>query len=1566
MANTVKKKNRRLKRSVRKTLGALFLASAIVVAAIPVDDLQAASTERTDKKVTLELYDTPNADYASSIPNITADNEIYTTGDGQFQFAYVSSTGNETGVKFAVILGYTKGGQLPGGVLEIPNTVDAFKKFSNDTTRSGYVAVNKNGDFLYYKGFEYVYDENRQPVYEFEIDPSTGDPLVDEDGKKVVKVDEDGNPIQKTKDVYLPCYYESMNSWWDDNNPNDNELYYYLDSQTPGTDVPELADDESERRIYDASVYYIGNHYLKETDEGWTVEGPITKGTDGVFAGASNITTLIVGGDMSGIGNYAFYGCAGLRSIKLCNGLDTIGNYAFANCVNMTTVDVDIHSTVSVLGDHAFYNCQALTDFTMPLSVKAIGDSAFEECYALETIELTGNGENVLLEKVGYDAFAGCANLKSITFPRTYAEELDVTTFRGCSKLQYIATSANGFNLVDGDDGEYTIADFKANMIPTFYLKGNKDQALHKTATKYEIAFSYYDTGLERDVYELTVVEDDNGTPNNPDDDKKVVYRVDDNDELVYCQMDTGLKTVTLPTQIGPNYIKKIDQFTFQNKCSLERITIPGSITDIAQYAFKGCHNLEDVIFLDASSLSGIGTGAFLTQDCSFHEADCDKKLDKLPFLNFVGEISYHSEPFRYATDPAEKINVGTQDEAYIKYYSGWPTNLVVQYDSETDKNTLIDYPTFKDIQSGTKYVVKTGTGDSATGYAYMTKDYETAAKRAVDKYLGQYHANPSDPNDTETMTDYEKEIIRAAINIVLPEGIEAIGRVELDDGTTKGLFEYNEKQNELPSGNLSNGQVLRKTITAESLMEVADEAFKGCKYLSAITLEGDTQSIGNYAFADCEVLTSASIPASVSSLGLRPFTGCELLDDVDFNGSSYFDTDESIIFELDDNGNKEKIVEYLCGRVSTSVKAEDLAGVKEIYPEAFQDTIVSMVDLSQSQIAKVPLRAFQDTLKLYSVSLPTTCKSIEEDAFSDSGIQQLRIPESVTIINNNAFRDIHDANGNDGTDGKTDLSVLEFECVEDSSAYLFAEQNHIKTSTYIPKVYYTVTFWDWEGTLLETQEVEAGTDAVPPEVPGREGYTLSGWVPDYRGVTENISVTAQYEAIDPDTLKLTVTFVDWNDAVLKTVKVKSGESADPPKDPTREGYIFTGWRNSFTNVKEDVTIYAQYEKVDSSAAQHTVVFYDWDDTILYIQKVDDGGSVIIPQTPTREGYTFVEWRPLPDKITKDTDIYAIYAAGTGGSGSGSGEGSGSGSGNGDGTTGSSKTYTLTVVNGSGSGSYVAGSQPIIICDEPSASQEFSHWTIDPENTTLGSKTLTATYVEMPEANVTVKAHYKAKDTTGSGGVDTNRPSSGTINNGSTTVVIDKNGLSNTGVVSVVVNGSSDNFTIKIAESTSATEAVIKALQNEYGDISNIKYFPMDITLYDSTGTKKITDTTGLSIKITLPLPDSLAAYAGNNKVAGVVNGKLDKLSAKFTTINGVSCITFTAEHFSPYVIYVDTKNAVAGGSGSGSGSGYVPDDTPKTGDGVHPKWFLSIGLACLSFVMFMKKDKRQKVKVRA
>ncbi len=290
-------------------------------------------------------------------------------------------------------------------------------------------------------------------------------------------------------------------------------------------------------------------------------------------------------------------------------------------------------------------------------------------------------------------------------------------------------------------------------------------------------------------------------------------------------------------------------------------------------------------------------------------------------------------------------------------------------------------------------------------------------------------------------------------------------------------------------------------------------------------------------------------------------------------------------------------------------------------------------------------------------------------------------------------------------------------------------------------------------------------------------------------------------------------------------------------------------------------------------------------------------------------------------------------------------------------TSGSGSTYTaptyytVTVENGMGSGSYVAGATVVIAANPPAAGMKFNNWTTSSTGVNLASVSLTATTFTMPANNVTVTANYVA-DTTPTSTAGTTGGTT-TPDDGSTRVDITKPGISNKDLATADVNGSTDNFIVKITETDEATQAVAAALTNKYNSLDNILYYAMDISLYDSTGTTKITDVSGLSIDITIPLPDALIPYGGNNMAGAVVNGnQLENLNERFTTVNGVPMVTFTATHFSPYTIYVDTGNLSAEG---------MLDVTPKTGDPIHPKWFLSIGLACLSIILFIKKDKTAK-----
>ena len=58
-----------------------------------------------------------------------------------------------------------------------------------------------------------------------------------------------------------------------------------------------------------------------------------------------------------------------------------------------------------------------------------------------------------------------------------------------------------------------------------------------------------------------------------------------------------------------------------------------------------------------------------------------------------------------------------------------------------------------------------------------------------------------------------------------------------------------------------------------------------------------------------------------------------------------------------------------------------------------------------------------------------------------------------------------------------------------------------------------------------------------------------------------------------------TVTFADGQGKTLKTEKVESGKAATAPENPKREGYIFKGWDKDFSEVHEDLTVTAQWEK---------------------------------------------------------------------------------------------------------------------------------------------------------------------------------------------------------------------------------------------------------------------------------------------------------------------------------------------------------------------------------------------------
>ena len=81
------------------------------------------------------------------------------------------------------------------------------------------------------------------------------------------------------------------------------------------------------------------------------------------------------------------------------------------------------------------------------------------------------------------------------------------------------------------------------------------------------------------------------------------------------------------------------------------------------------------------------------------------------------------------------------------------------------------------------------------------------------------------------------------------------------------------------------------------------------------------------------------------------------------------------------------------------------------------------------------------------------------------------------------------------------------------------------------PKTF-TVTFLDYDGTELKVETgIKNGEAAAAPTDPTRDGYKFIGWDKEFDNVTENLTVTAQYEEITNPTF------------VVQTTEAKAGDT---------------------------------------------------------------------------------------------------------------------------------------------------------------------------------------------------------------------------------------------------------------------------------------------------------------------------------------------------------------------------------------------------------------------------------------
>lgn len=1626
---TKKKKNYRLRKSVRRTFGALFMISAIIVAAIPFPDSAAADVSgggvggQTAPKLVSYTFNTDSAnpvDGASGPDkedNISKHNggvAMVKKGEAETKQALTTRQGTSGAYTIYKQFDFAEASFKDGGaqgtfgyITEYNTTYVTDKTVAlTELAATSYVLIEEADYNAFYANgaAKITFDQNKQDVVEkFEqffkdhtdyqsyqqkykqwqdggmageapkAETATGQPIT-------IDPDTFLNDSNK-RDYYLfskhrPYYTEGyrMVPVIDKRNPtnSDNVTIYLLQGGQP----PQGKFNDDNGFLIDgtSSIIGIGNNAFEGVVnvDNITLPKEIKYIGDEAFKN-SFIKTLKLDG-ISAIGYSAFEGCSELSTVELA-GLETICSAAFMNCTNLSSVTLPY--SVSKIGKGAFAGCLKLDNLDLSqvstTNNATIGEAAFYNCSlgglnmgeaSFQTVEKgafattspgTDNMVKVDMSGTGITTFAdqvfsGRGKLQEVTMPRNYGATskatLPTNTFVGCANLSKVLFPDSSTQVVYESDG-------------IFFDVRNEQFVVEGPATDSAGANAAERTATWDTFTSIVLGTDEQGNPiYNPvpytyQKDGVYYYEVKSGDYILSLDIDPATNTATvascnyaegiedsangalnIPATVGPYAVTKLGNDCFPQKLKEDLTTIQNhSLLEIGDNVFQGCTKLTGVTFGD--SLQTIGSNAFqgctsldtvvlgggITQIKDSAFAGCTK-LTNITFgaplqgaasfprenigvnalstgsnnLTVTGIIEDGYGPLEWAMDPQNYVK--QEDGVRVLYKSPEPQSLSIILDNRNNLVTLLDYPHYGDINPDVRRKFENG----------------------------------------DALTPAEEAAVNAALYVDIPAPIESID--------AKGYLN-NEKINgqNVPSNNLNityyfsndprytdyakyglfNGEFVGKhNDDAEDIRDIGNDRVRSVtmhtvKYLpnSSAAISNDVLSdngLAGGAFYSCGNLETVSLGSAMENVGSLPFLGAHRLSSV-ASGTEKYVCNNKILYENLPDGTK-KVVEVLGSRGNandrhiTVENDPDLASVSAMAVGAVSDVPeLTMVDFTGNELLReIPDKAFLASKELSDVVLPNSIRTIGLKSFAENGNIRVSILGREISLATDAFENTQDA------------IVFAY---DDSAAFNTAKKIASLYSNVDVRALndvFRVQFFDYDGVteLTEVQYVERGDSAdLPDEDPVRPGYIFTGWNKSHKDIQADTVILALYD-VDPKNpggLGPVGGGVSNNNGTTSGNTVPGGvdTNGDGVPDVDKDGnklysLTVTGGNGSGR--------YAAGTKVSIMATGGATgsAFGNWsssDASVIFDDSTKAITTLIMP--------------------AKDTTVIANYAG----------------------------QYRLEVKYGSGSGSYAAGTKVAISAVEPPAGKKFYRWTSPTTGLTIESSSSTSTTITMPASNATIEATYSntGGGTGGGSSSPTNTPTTTqTPSKNKTSVIITRPGISDTGQASAYVSGSTDGFVVKISQSAEADAAALAALEAEYGDMTPIKFAAMDISLYDSTGTTKITNTTGLKINITMPIPDALRPYAGNNKIAAASNNRLEKLGVKFITMNGVPCMSFTATHFSPYVVYVDTGNLAAGN---------VLDQTPKTGDGIHPKWFLSIGLASISMILFLKKDSKPRYKTK-
>lgn len=718
-----------------------------------------------------------------------------------------------------------------------------------------------------------------------------------------------------------------------------------------------------------------------------TIKGNIQTIGEEAFAN-SNIEEVVFEGNFKGlaIGAGAFRNCVRITAITLPDNVEQIGDNVFEGCYNLTNLaysaeiplgrlfttvnpqndnwykaeqggvtyylpkklkEIVVTNTATAIADYAFQNATQVTKVTLatkndedkPYTTK-IGNYAFANTGSIEvnlgSVEIIGNAafrnsgiatvEFTALKKLGVDAFNGTTNVTVVRFNDAPIDNVSARAFANSSiervhlgGIKTIAMSAfanSKLSVISDSESVETIMEkafFNATAIKANIINNNFINVVDIGKE------AFFGTDFFNTASGLVVIG-------------KVLYSakseggtITPNTNVVsiapYAFKDAQYTMLDLSDFSN---LKYIESYAFAGNGNIVEVTLPASLSEIKNSAFKGCSSIKKINLSACSNISRIWQYAF---------AGC-KYLDTITFATFAStndmavKLAINDYAFMGCTALVTlnlPENLGTLDSYAFKGCTALETvNFVANAKFITPETTeggtdpapeaydpaglvtTIGDGAFMDCTSLTTitlpyFIARIGNSafENCTALATFTTmdgaDNKTAALRTIGDraFFGNTSLNNVDVNTTKSVN---------TIGVSAFENCEQLATINLSGVTrfAEGVFRNAKALKSVTmstNASISVGQeAFRNCVTLSDITAriaaVDDGAFRNCISLRAITfVSSGIEYIGSNAFNGCVLIQKVSIPSSVVAIGDSAFDGCRGITSLTFESNETLQT---------------------------------------------------------------------------------------------------------------------------------------------------------------------------------------------------------------------------------------------------------------------------------------------------------------------------------------------------------------------------------------------------------------------------------------------------------------------------------------------------------------------------------------------------------------------------------------------------------------------------------------------------------------------------------------------------